>query len=96
MLRLAPARVLARSAWRTFPAQSRRLLLLLGVQLVLGVLSWIATRPAAIGPLEWGVTIAHVLCGGLLLSQTVALWMWASRHAAPALEGEIVPLREAL
>ena len=87
---------LARSARRTFPAQARRLVLLLAVQLFLGVLSWIAARPESIGPLEWGVTIAHVLCGGLLLAQTVALWMWASRQAAPVPVCEIVPLREAL
>jgi hypothetical protein len=32
-----------------------------------------------VGPLEWGISIAHVFVGGLLLAQCTALAMWTSK-----------------
>jgi len=49
------------------------------VQLVLGGLAWAGYRPHAIGPAEWGISIAHVLGGGLLLSDVACIWLWTRR-----------------
>ena len=62
----------------------RRLKLLLGLQVALGVLAWLGFRPDTVGPLEWTLTIAHVLGGGLLLAQTAAVWCWCLRPAFAA------------
>jgi len=71
----------------------RRLQLLLGLQVTLGVLAWLGFRPDTVGPLEWTLTIAHVLGGGLLLAQTAAVWCWCLRPGFAArtrLAGEIL------
>jgi cytochrome c oxidase assembly protein subunit 15 len=71
---------------------ARRLHLLLGVQILLGLCAWVSRRPDAIGPFEWGLSIAHVLCGALLLAECAAAAAWAlrlaprARSAMPALE----------
>ena len=73
-------------------ARPRRLHLLLGLQVTLGVLAWLGFRPDTVGPLEWTLTIAHVLGGGLLLAQTAVVWCWCLRStlAAPArLDGRV-------
>jgi cytochrome c oxidase assembly protein subunit 15 len=75
----------------------KRLFALLGLQLALGVLAWTSYRPDALGPLEWGVSILHVLVGGLLLAECVTSALWAARlgrrdeqqHISPALEGAL-------
>ncbi len=64
-----------------------RLLVLLAVQVALGFLAWLSYRPDAVGPLEWGLAIAHVLGGGLLLAQCATVWMWLGRLGA----GEPIP-----
>jgi len=71
----------------------RRLHLLLGLQVTLGVLAWLGFRPDTVGPLEWTLTIAHVLGGGLLLAQTAAVWSWCLRpaFAAPSRFDERLP-----
>ncbi len=63
----------------TIARARKRIGFLLGAQIVLGFLAWTSRRPGAIGPLEWGLSVAHVLGGGLLLSQTVVIWMWLAR-----------------
>ncbi len=65
----------------------RRTGILIGIQVLLGLCAWTSRRPDAVGPVEWGLTIAHVLCGGLLLSQTAMIWMWLGRSRADASEG---------
>lgn len=71
---------------RELASAPRRLHLLLGLQVTLGVLAWLGFRPDSVGPLEWTLTIAHVLGGGLLLAQTAAVWSWCLRPTlvAPA------------
>ncbi len=75
-----------------FVRASRRLPVLLVVQLVLGGLSWASYRPGAIGPAEWGLSIAHVLGGALLLAECTLLWMWVGRLSA---RPEVRPARRA-
>jgi len=60
----------------------RGLVHLLGLQFVLGILAWMGFQQGGVGPLEWGLSISHVLCGGLLLSQTLVVHMWAVRGSA--------------
>lgn len=67
----------------------KRIGFLLGAQIVLGFLAWISRRPGAIGPVEWGLSVAHVLGGGLLLSQTAVTWMRLARGRARAVRGEL-------
>ena len=69
-----------------FARQARRLHALLGVQVALGFLAWVGYRPEAVGPLEWFVSIGHVMGGALLLAQVVALWMWSRRAGAADVE----------
>jgi cytochrome c oxidase assembly protein subunit 15 len=57
---------------------------LLLVQLVLGGLSWAGFRPGAIGPAEWGLSIAHVLGGALLFAAIGVSVLWSQRLAAEA------------
>lgn len=66
-----------------------RLALLLAAQIVLGLVAWIGHRPGALGPLEWGVSIAHVLGGALLLAETsvLALWAWRRTRSAEPTHG---------
>lgn len=66
----------------------RRLPVLLLVQLLLGGLAWAGFRPGAIGPAEWGLSVAHVLGGGLLLAETTILWMWTIRRSG-SVRGEL-------
>jgi cytochrome c oxidase assembly protein subunit 15 len=65
---------------------ARRLTLLVGLQIGLGLLAWASYQPGAVGPFEWALSILHVLCGGLLLAQTLATWMWTERLRAVALQ----------
>ena len=58
---------------------AKRLHMLFGVQVLLGILSWVGYRPDSIGPMEWGLSIAHVLFGGLFLAQAVCAWLWCGR-----------------
>lgn len=57
----------------------RRLLALLALQAALGLVAWLGYRPGVVGPLEWGISIAHVLVGGLLLAECTALAMVARK-----------------
>lgn len=94
----ALARAVKRGAAHAAPGAAREALTrtargmhaLLGVQVLLGLLAWLGYRPDAIGPLEWGLSIAHVLCGALLLATCTAGAMWLRRAFAadgvPALE----------
>ena len=59
--------------------RSRRLVALLGLQVALGLVAWLGYRPGVVGPLEWGISIAHVFVGGLLLAQCTALAMWTRK-----------------
>lgn len=74
---------------------ARRLHLLLGVQVLLGMMAWASHRPGALGPMEWGLSILHVLGGALLLAQCASLLAWSMRRgaqdvvAAPALEAAV-------
>lgn len=61
-----------------------RLQVLLGLQGALGILAWLGFRPDTVGPLEWTLTIAHVLGGGLLLAQSTAIWGWCLRTGLAA------------
>lgn len=70
---------LARGVRRYFPRSARRLAVLLGLQLALGLVAWIAHRPDTIGPLEWTFSVAHVLGGGLLFAQCAAICMHVLR-----------------
>ena len=80
------ARALARAA-RTVPepgAQrlrrgARALAVLLGLQVVLGLVAWLGYEPLTIGPLEWAVSILHVLGGAWLLAHCVVATMWSWR-----------------
>ena len=67
-------------------SRARRLHALLGLQVLLGLFAWVGYRPAAIAPLEWFLSIAHVLGGALLLAQCFALVLWGGRltRRAPA------------
>lgn len=58
---------------------AKRLVALLLVQLLLGAVAWAGYRPEATGPVEWGVSILHVLGGALLLSQTLVATLWVER-----------------
>jgi cytochrome c oxidase assembly protein subunit 15 len=60
----------------------RRVPLLLFAQLVLGGLAWAGFRPGAIGPAEWGLSIAHVLGGALLLADVTVVALWAAHLRA--------------
>ena len=46
---------------------------------MLGGIAWAGYRPEATGPVEWGVSILHVLGGALLLSQTLVATLWVER-----------------
>lgn len=63
----------------------RGLVHLLGIQFLLGILAWLGFQAGSVGALEWTLSIAHVLCGGLLLSQTLVVHMWATRASATSL-----------
>ena len=63
---------------------ARRLQLLLVVQIALGGLAWVTYRPDAVGAGEGVLSVLHVLCGALLLAQTVAAAMWSVKLTAPA------------
>jgi len=86
---------LARSLDQVGSAPARRLrnglLWLLGIQVALGLLALIGHRPGAVGPIEWTLSIAHVLGGGLLLFQAARARMWASGadpgRSEPTVEG---------
>lgn len=54
---------------------------LLVAQLVLGGLAWAGFRPGALGPAEWLLSIAHVLGGALLLTDTALIALEATRLA---------------
>jgi cytochrome c oxidase assembly protein subunit 15 len=57
----------------------RALPVVLLVQLVLGGLAWAGFRPGAIGPAEWGLSIAHVLGGAVLLAAMTIISLWSAR-----------------
>jgi len=57
---------------------------LLLVQLVLGGLAWAGFRPGAIGPAEWLLSIAHVLGGALLFTNTAVIALASVRLARGA------------
>ncbi len=59
-------------------AIARQLHVILGLQLVLGALSWIALSTNATG-MELVVSVLHVLCGALLLARTVTSALWCAR-----------------
>jgi len=59
-------------------AIARQLHLILGLQLVLGALSWIALSANATG-MELVVSVLHVLCGALLLARTATSALWCAR-----------------
>jgi len=61
----------------------RALPVVLLVQLVLGGLAWAGFRPGAIGPAEWGLSIAHVLGGAVLLAALTVIALWSARLARP-------------
>jgi cytochrome c oxidase assembly protein subunit 15 len=73
-----------------FLARARkRLASLLALQVLLGLAAWTSQRSdpsAAIGAAEWGLSIAHVLCGGLVLAQTAGIWMVLGGRRAAASE----------
>ncbi|MEM7310577.1 MAG: COX15/CtaA family protein [Planctomycetota bacterium] len=82
------AAVLLRAARSTSGARAtaltraaRNLRALLGVQIALGLFAWVGFRPGAIGPMEWGLSILHVLCGALLFAQCGAAVLWSVRLA---------------
>jgi len=63
---------------------AKRLHLLLGLQLLLGLAAWAGYREGAIGPAEWSLSILHVLLGAMLLAQCAVAFAWSRRaHAAP-------------
>jgi len=64
---------------RALSRSGRRLVALVGLQVLLGLIAWAGYRPGAVGPLEWTLSILHVLGGGLLLAQTLGGWMWLRR-----------------
>jgi len=67
-----------------FRRSARRLGWVLSLQVLLGVVAWVGYRPGAVGVLEWGLSILHVLGGGLLLTQTIFIWMWMERSRMTA------------
>jgi len=76
----------AAAALRRIPGRLGGLLL---AQLALGVLAWLGGRavggPAGpVGPLEWSLSVAHVLVGGLLLAQVLVGSLWTRRVFAEA------------
>ncbi len=81
------ARALDRVGTELARKKRRTLVHLIGLQIGLGVLALVGYRPGAVGPIEWILSIAHVLGGGLLLFHTAALRMWARPlDDAPVLE----------
>lgn len=70
---------------------ARGLLAILVLQIVLGLLAWMAADPTNVGFFQWLVATGHVLGGGLLLAWCVAVAMWAARAtdgaASPAALG---------
>jgi cytochrome c oxidase assembly protein subunit 15 len=67
---------------RALRGAARRLHLLLGLQIALGLCAWAGFRPGAIGPAEWVLSIAHVLGGALLLGQCAVAYAWTRRLQA--------------
>lgn len=61
---------------------AKRLHMLFGLQIVLGLVAWQGYSPNAVGPLEWTVSILHVLFGGLFLAQAICAWLWCGRLAS--------------
>lgn len=61
---------------------AKRLGLLLGVQVLLGLLAWASRTGREVGALEWATSVLHVLCGGLLLAQVAVTALWAGRLSA--------------
>lgn len=82
-------------ARRVLAGGARRLDVLLGVQVLLGLCAWAGYRPSAIGPLEWGLSIAHVLFGALLFAQCAALLAWTLRLTAPGARASSLALEGA-
>lgn len=65
--------------WTRWAFRLRALLL---IQLALGMAAWLARDPRGLTPLEWTVSVAHVMVGALLLSQCLlAALAQARRHA---------------
>lgn len=62
---------------------------ILFAQILLGFLAWVGRStdaggaPGAVGPLEWSVSVLHVLGGGLLLALCGYVLLW-SKRLAPA------------
>ena len=48
---------------------AKRIGIILGLQVFLGLTAWVGFRPEVVGPLEWAVSILHVLGGALLLAE---------------------------
>lgn len=67
----------------------RRLAMLLGLQILLGLVAWVGYRPGAVGPFEWATSVAHVLVGGFLLAECVrdAMWSWRGAPQTRAVAG---------
>ncbi len=63
---------------------ANRLALLLGVQAGLGLFAWAGRDGGGtVTALEWVTSVLHVLFGGLLLAQTLAVALHAGRSASP-------------
>jgi cytochrome c oxidase assembly protein subunit 15 len=65
----------------SFALALRALPILLVGQIVLGGLAWAGFKPGAIGPAEWGLSVAHVL-GGALFFAALALVALGGRRLA--------------
>jgi cytochrome c oxidase assembly protein subunit 15 len=62
---------------------ARWLKVLLGAQLALGFAAWMAFRPGGTGTAELILSVAHVVCGALLLAQVAVAALWSRRLFAP-------------
>lgn len=65
-------------------AAKRRLHALLGLQVLLGLGSWLGYHPDVISRFELFATLLHVTVGALLLAQAAALVAWCARLDAKA------------
>lgn len=70
---------------------ARQLHALLGVQLLLGALSWIALSSEWAG-LELVASVLHVITGALLLARSLTSALWSRRMAAPDAAGAATQL----
>jgi cytochrome c oxidase assembly protein subunit 15 len=75
---------------RSAKRSATRLRALLLVQVLLGLCTWAGQQPGSIGPLEWGLSIAHVLTGALILAETSAALVWSLRRAASVPRARLV------